>query len=148
MAVERAASSCQTVNTPSTPNIWMANEAAKRMLEAGGLEAMDALVRKHAAILWDWADRADYLEPYVTDETYRSQLTVTLRVDDGIDAADISKALKATGKPCLQDGIKKYSAVKGNLIRIGCFPFIDFKGTEQFEKLTRTVDYIVQQLRK
>ncbi len=148
MAIDRALSKGQTVNTPSTVNIWMANESAKRMLDAGGLEAMDELVKKHAKVLWDWVDSSDYLEPYVDDENFRSQVTIALKVDEAVDAADISKALAATGRPNLQDGIKKYSAVKGNVIRIGCFPFVDFNGSEQFEKLTQTVDFIVEQLKK
>jgi len=145
-AIDRVSSKSQTVNTPNTPAIWMANEATRIMLEAGGIEAMDALVKRHADLIWKWAERSDYLEPYVDDERFRSDITITLRVDESLDAADISKALAATGRPNLQDGIKKYSAVKGNVIRIGCFPFIDFEGTGEFEKLTDTVDYIVERL--
>lgn len=145
-AIDRAVSKCQTVNTPSTPSIWMANEAAKAMLDAGGLEAMDSLVQRHARVIWEWAERSDYLSPFVADEQFRSDITITLEIDGAIDAADISRALAATGRPNLQDGVKKYSAVKGNLIRIACFPFVDFGGTEQFEKLTRTVDYIAERL--
>ncbi|MFH1708464.1 MAG: aminotransferase class V-fold PLP-dependent enzyme [Planctomycetota bacterium] len=147
LAVDLARTKCQTVNTPSTPAIWMANEGAKLMLTAGGLEAMDKLVKRHAQVLWDWAAKCGYLKPYVADPKFRSNVTVTLTVDGSIDADAISKALKATGRPNLADGIKKYSSVKGNVIRIGCFPFIDFKGTEQFEKLTKAVDFIVKNLK-
>lgn len=147
-AVEKAQQKVQTVNTPSTINIWMFNEAAKWMNEHCGLKAMDALCRQHANYLLKWATKTDWLKPLIADEQYRSYTTLTLEISDpNIDAAEISKALKATGLANLQDGIKKYSAVKQNSLRIACFPFVDVNGVEQYEKLTRAVDEIVKELR-
>ena len=147
-AVEKAQQKVQTVNTPSTTNIWMFNEAAKWMNENGGLKAMDALCRKHADYLLKWAAQTDWLKPLITADAYRSYTTLTLEITDPkIDATEISKALKATGLANLQDGIKKYSAVKQNSLRIACFPFVDVNGVEQYEKLTHAVDEIVKDLR-
>ncbi len=147
-AVEKAQEKVQTVNTPSTTNIWMFNEACKWMNDNGGLKAMDALCRAHCDYLLKWAAGTDWLRPLIQDPAHRSYTTLTLEVTDPkIDAADISKALKATGLPNLQDGIKKYSAVKQNSLRIACFPFVDINGVKQYEKLTRAVDEIVRQLR-
>ena len=147
-AVEKAQTKVQTVNTPSTTNLWMFNEAAKWMNEHGGLKAMDALCRAHADYLLKWAASTDWLRPLIKDEKNRSYTTLTLEVTDPkIDATEISKALKATGLPNLQDGIKKYSSIKQNSLRIACFPFVDINGTEQYEKLTRAVDEIVKALR-
>ncbi|MFH1761369.1 MAG: aminotransferase class V-fold PLP-dependent enzyme [bacterium] len=145
--IMRAVEKHQTLNTPSNTNIWMANEAAKWMLENGGLDAMDSLVKSHAQILFKWVDRTGWLDYYVKDTEFRSNLTPTFKVDESvIDAAEISKALASTGISCLKDGIKKYGSMKGNLIRIACFPFVDAEGTGEFEKLTKAVDYIVEQL--
>ena len=147
-AVEKAQSKVQTVNTPSTTNIWMFNQAAKWMNENGGIKAMDALCRQHADYLLKWAAGTDWLRPLVQPAENRSYTTLTLEITDPkIDAAEISKALKATGLPNLQDGIKKYSAVKQNSLRIACFPFVDIHGIEQYEKLTHAVDLIVKELR-
>lgn len=147
-AVEKAQSKCQTVNTPCTTNIWMFNEACKWMNENGGLPAMETLCRKHYDYLIQWAAGTDWLRPLIQDAAHRSYTTLTLEITDPrIDAADISKALQATGLPNLQDGIKKYSAVTQNSLRIACFPFVDVNGTEQYEKLTRAVDAIVADLR-
>ena len=147
-AVEKAQSKTQTLNTPSTTNIWMFNQACKWMLDNGGLAAMDALCRQHYDYLLQWARHTDWLQPMVADEDFRSYTTLTLQITDpALDAADISKALQATGAPNLQDGIKKYSAVKTNSVRIACFPFVDITGTAQYEKLTRAVDAIVADLR-
>ena len=148
-AVEKAQTKVQTVNTPSTTNLWMFNEAAKWMNENGGLAAMDKLCRQHADYLLKWAATTDWLKPLIQQAENRSYTTLTLAITDpAIDAAEISKALKATGLPNLQDGIKKYSAVKQNSLRIACFPFVDIHGTEQYEKLTHAVDLIVKQLRE
>jgi len=147
-AIKRAQEKAQTLNTPSTINIWMFNEAAKWMLENGGLPAMEAMCRKHAKYVLDFAAKTDYLKPLIKEEDYRSFTTLTLEVTDAkIKDADISAALKATGLPNLADGIKKYSSVKANSLRIGCFPFVDIYGTEQFEKLMHAVDLIVKDLR-
>lgn len=148
-AVKKAQEKYQTVNTPSTTNIWMFNEACKWMNDNGGLKAMDALCRKHAQYMLDFAAKTDYLAPLVQDENYRSYTTLTLEVTDPkIKDADISAALKSTGLPNLADGIKKYSSTKQNSLRVGCFPFIDIHGTEQYEKLCKAVDFIVAELRK
>ncbi len=148
-AVKKAQEKCQTVNTPSTTNIWMFNEACKWMNENGGLKAMDALCRQHAQFLLDWAAKTDYLAPLIKDEAHRSYTTLTLEVTDpNLKDADISAALKATGLANLADGIKKYSSVKQNSLRIACFPFVDINGTKEYEKLTAAVDEIVRQLRQ
>ena len=147
-AIERAQTKCQTLNTPSTINIWMFNEACKWMLAHGGLPAMDALCRKHAQYLWDFAAKTDYLAPLIKEPENRSYTTVTLAVTDpAIKDADISAALKASGLPNLADGIKKYNSVKQNSVRIACFPFVDINGTEEYEKLMNAVDLIVKDLR-
>lgn len=147
-AVKKAQEKAQTVNTPSTTNIWMFNEACKWMNDNGGVKAMDALCRKHYDYLIKWAESTDWLKPLIKNEPNRSYTTLTLEITDPkIDAAEINKALKATGLPNLQDGIKKYSSVKQNSLRIACFPFVDIHGTAQYEKLTKAVDAIVKDLR-
>ena len=147
-AITKAQEKCQTVNTPSTTNIWMFNEACKWMNANGGLKAMDALCRRHAQFLLDWAKKTDYLAPLIEDEKLRSYTTLTLEVTDpAIKDADISAALKATGRANLADGIKKYSSVKQNSLRIACFPFVDIHGTGEYKKLADTVDDIVRQLK-
>ena len=109
---------------------------------------MDGLCRQHAQAVLDFARQSDYLAPLIKDEKFRSYTTLTLEVTDpSIKDADISAALKATGLANLADGVKKYSSVKQNSLRIGCFPFVDINGTEQFEKLLKCIDLIVKDLR-
>ncbi len=145
----RHAQAAQTANTPCTTNIWLCNEACKWMLENGGLKAMETLCKRHAARLLEWAAQTDYLAPLVKDERFRSFTTLTLEVTDPqLKDSSISDALINTGLPNLADGLKKYSSVKQNSLRISCFPFVDVNGVEQYDKLAAAVDEIVRQLRK
>ncbi len=139
----------QTLNTPSTTNIWLANETCKWIKSIGGIEAADKLCRKHAEFLFNFAKSTDYLAPLIDDEAYRSYMTVTLKITDpALVGADINKAVQTCGADNMKDGINKYSSVKENSLRIACFPFVDVNGTAEFDKLTKMVDFIVKEMRK
>ncbi len=137
----------QTLNTPSTINIWMANEACKWMLAHGGIEAMDKLCRQHADYLVNWAQQSPYFKPLIADEKYRSYTTLTLALTHPqLTGAHIAQALLETGRPNLADGLKKYRTVAQESIRVACFPFVDTDGVEQYQKLTALLDEIARQL--
>ncbi|MDR1683873.1 MAG: aminotransferase class V-fold PLP-dependent enzyme, partial [Elusimicrobiota bacterium] len=138
----------QTLNTPSTVNIWMTNEAAKRMLAKGGIKEMDRMCRANAKVLFDFCKTTDYLEPMINPEENRSYVTVTLRIKDkNIIDSELNDAVKKSGKECLKDGIGKYGSYKENSLRISCFPFTDWNGTQNHELLCKLIDYIVKELR-
>lgn len=147
-AVEKAAI-FQTVNTPNTTAIWVFYQACRWMLANGGLSAMDKLCRQHADFLFNWAAKTDFIKPFVADQRFRSYTTPTFQLTDPhlCDEA-INAALAATGKPNLQDGIRRFSTAPKNTLRIACFPFIDTTGVEEYKKLTAAIDEIVRQLRK
>ncbi len=137
----------QTLNTPSTINIWMANEACKWMLGRGGIFAMDTLCRQHADSLVNWAQKSPYFKPLISDEKYRSYTTMTLAITHPhVTGAQIARALLETGKPNLADGLKKYRTVAAESIRVACFPFVDPDGIEQYKKLTAVLDEIARQV--
>lgn len=139
----------QTLNTPSTINIWMLNEGVKYMLKHGGLKEMEKLTRSHAKVLLDYAKKSNWLKPIIEDPAYRSPETLTLKItDDKIKDTLVNKALAQTKKINLADGIKKFSSIEENSLRIACFPFIDTKGTKEFVKLTKTLDFIAKHLDK
>ena len=137
----------QTLNTPSTINIWMANEAAKWMLANGGISAMEKLCRTHADYLVNWANNSPYFAPLITDDKYRSFTTLTLAITNPqITGEQIAEILRSTDKQNLMDGLKKYRTIGQNSLRIACFPFVDTDGVEQYKKLTAMLDKIAQRL--
>ncbi|MBP5429987.1 MAG: aminotransferase class V-fold PLP-dependent enzyme [Elusimicrobiaceae bacterium] len=139
----------QTLNTPSTINIWMANEACKWMLAHGGLETMDKLCRQHADYLVRWAEHSPYFKPLISDEKYRSFTTLTLATTHpAVTGEKIAKALRETGRQNLADGLKKYRTVAQDSIRVACFPFVDTQGVEQYKKLTALLDELARQFSK
>lgn len=139
----------QTLNTPSTINLWMANEAAKFMLQNGGISAMENLCKQHADFLTAWAEKTTWCKPLVQDARYRSFTSYTLQITDPqIKDFQINEALQKTGLENLQDGLKKYRTIEENSLRIACFPFVDVNGVEEYKKLTAALDEIVRQLKK
>ena len=139
----------QTLNTPSTINIWMLNQALKYMLKHGGLKKMEALTKAHAKVLLDYAKKSNWVKPLVEKPEFCSYTSLTLKItNEKIKDTLINKALKQTKKLNLIDGVKKFSSVEENSLRIACFPFIDPKGTKEFIKLAKTLDYIAKHLDK
>lgn len=139
----------QPFNTPCNTTIWAIGKACAYMLKRGGLKSMQELTIKHAKTVLDYAKKSRWLKPLIEEEKYRSFTTLTLKIaDPDIKDAQINKALAATKRANLIDGIEKYSSVKENSLRIGCFPFIDAKGCAQFKKLCRTLDFIYKELKK
>ena len=148
-AVEKAQKYCQTFNTPNTTNIWLLHQACQWMNENGGLPAMENLCRRHAQHMIDGAQKTDWIKPMIADEAYRSFTTLTLQITDpSISAEAINAALRETGAPNLQDGLKRYTGAPTNSLRVACFPFVDINGTEQYQKLTDLLDEIVRQIRR
>lgn len=138
----------QTLNTPSTINIWMANEGAKFMLAHGGIREMEKHCRQHAEHLVAWAEKTDWIRPLIAQKEYRSFTTLTLEITHcAIQDTSLNEALAATGLKNLQDGLKKYRTVEKNSLRVACFPFVDINGVEEYKKLTATLDEIARQLK-
>ena len=139
----------QTLNTPCNTAIWAIGKACEYMLRRGGIKNMEKLAKAHADIMLAYAERSAWLEPLITDAKYRSYTTLTLKITDkDIRDRQINRALARSKAPNLIDGIEKYSSIKENSLRIGCFPFVDPGGTRQFEKLCLTLDFIYKELKK
>ncbi len=137
----------QTLNTPSTINIWMANEACKWMLAHGGISEMETLCKRHADFLVNWAQKSPYFKPLIQDGAHRSFTTLTLAITTPqVTGEQIATILLNTGKQNLADGLKKYRTIPQESLRIACFPFVDTDGVEQYKKLTAMLDKIAQRL--
>jgi phosphoserine aminotransferase len=135
LALESAAKN-QTYNTPSVATLFLLAEQIDWMLGRGGLAFATARTAQSAAILYTWAEKAAYADPFVADPAQRSHVVGTIDVTDGLSAADIAACLRANG---IVD-TESYRKLGRNQLRIGMFPAVD---PADVEALTACIDYLV-----
>lgn len=138
-AIENSAQD-QTYNTPALATIVMMAEQIDWFNANGGLAWTTARTAESSGHLYAWADAAEFATPYVVDPSKRSGVVATINFDDSIDAALISKALRANG---IVD-TEPYRKLGKNQLRISVFPAVDPADVRQ---LTKCIDWVVAQLR-
>ncbi len=129
----------QTYNTPAVATLFLMAEQLDWMNGLGGLARMVERTRASSGALYDWAERTSYTTPYVTDPEHRSLVIATINFDDGVDAAEVAKVLRANG---IVD-TEPYRKLGQNQLRIGTYPAVD---PADVEALTRCVDHVVSAL--
>jgi phosphoserine aminotransferase len=135
VAVENAARD-QTYNTPAVTTLFLLAEQVEWMLGQGGLEWTTARTARSAAILYTWAEKAAYADPFVADPAQRSPVVGTIDLADGLSADAVSASLRANG---IVD-TESYRKLGRNQLRIGMFPAVD---PADVEALTACIDYVV-----
>jgi len=130
----------QTYNTPSLATLFLMAEQTDWINSQGGLEWSVARTTDSSNRLYTWAEKSDYATPYVTDPDARSLVIGTIDLDDSIDAAAVAKTLRANG---IVD-TEPYRKLGRNQLRVAMFPAVD---PDDVEKLTQSIDYIVDKLR-
>ena len=96
IALENAARD-QTYNTPAVATLFLLADQIEWMLGHGGLAWATARTAQSAAILYTWAEKAAYADPFVADPAQRSQVVGTIDVIGGVSADDIAASLRANG---------------------------------------------------
>jgi phosphoserine aminotransferase len=109
------------------------------MLSRGGLSWATARTAQSAAILYTWAEKAAYADPFVADPAQRSQVVGTIDVVGGVSADDIAAALRTNG---IVD-TESYRKLGRNQLRIGMFPGVD---PADIESLTVCIDYVAERI--
>jgi phosphoserine aminotransferase len=126
----------QTYNTPAVATLFLLAEQVEWMLGQGGLEWTTARTARSAAILYTWAEKAAYANPFVADPAQRSQVVGTIDLADGVSADAVAATLRANG---IVD-TESYRKLGRNQLRIGMFPAVD---PADVEALTACIDYVV-----
>lgn len=129
----------QTYNTPAVATLFLMAEQLDWMIAAGGLEAMASRTDASAAVLYDWAERASYAAPFVTDPAHRSSVVATVELDAAIDKDRLMAELRANGIVDLD----AYRGVGRNQLRIAVYPAVE---PGDVEALTRCIDWVVERL--
>jgi phosphoserine aminotransferase len=138
IALENSAKD-QTYNTPAVTTLFLLADQIEWMLDHGGLSWTTARTARSAAILYTWAEKASYADPFVADPAQRSQVVGTIDVTNGLSADDIAACLRANG---IAD-TESYRKLGRNQLRIGMFPAID---PADVEALTACIDYVAERL--
>jgi len=138
IAAENAASD-QTYNTPAIATLFLLADQIEWILSRGGLSWATARTAQSAAILYTWAEKAAYADPFVADPAQRSQVVATIDVLGGVSADDIAASLRANG---IVD-TESYRKLGRNQLRIGMFPGID---PADVEALTVCIDYVAERV--
>ena len=141
IALENSAKD-QTYNTPAVATLFLLAEQIEWMLAQGGLSWTTGRTARSSAILYNWAERSDYVTPFVTDPAQRSQVVGTIDISPqvgGLSADEIAATLRANG---IVD-TDSYRKLGRNQLRIAMFPAID---PADIEALTTCIDYVAQRL--
>jgi phosphoserine aminotransferase len=129
----------QTYNTPALATIFLAAEQTDWMNAQGGLAWAAKRTAESATVVYGWAERADFANPFVADPALRSNVVATIDFADGVDAAAIAKVLRANG---IVD-TEPYRKLGRNQLRIALYPAVE---PADVEALTASIDHVVERL--
>jgi phosphoserine aminotransferase len=138
IALENSAKD-QTYNTPAVVTLFLLAEQIDWMLGHGGLSWTTARTARSAAILYTWAEKAAFADPFVADPAQRSQVVGTIDITGGLSADDMAAVLRANG---IVD-TESYRKLGRNQLRIGMFPSVD---PADIEALTACIDYVAERI--
>ena len=129
----------QTYNTPALATLFMVTSQTEWFNEQGGLDWVVGRCAESAEILYGWADASEFARPFVSDPGDRSRTVATIDFDDSVDAATLSKVLRANG---IVD-TESYRKLGRNQLRIAMFPAVE---PDDLATLTRAIDWVVERL--
>jgi phosphoserine aminotransferase len=129
----------QTYNTPSVSTLVLLAEQIDWMLSRGGMTWCRQQSDRSAKILYEWAERSAFAEPFVSDPAMRSPVVGTIDFSDEISADAVAGVLRDNG---IVD-TDAYRKLGRNQLRIGMFPAVD---PDDVAALTVCVDYVVERL--
>jgi phosphoserine aminotransferase len=129
----------QTYNTPALATIFMMAEQVDWFNANGGLDWCTARTAESSGVLYEWAELSPIATPFVADAADRSNVVVTIDIDDAIDATAITSALRANGVV----DTEPYRKLGRNQLRIAVFPAVE---PDDVRALTGCLDYVISQL--
>jgi phosphoserine aminotransferase len=105
----------------------------------GGLPWATARTADSASRLYTWAEKSEYTTPFVADPAQRSQVIGVIDLDDSVNAAEVTQALRANG---IVD-TDPYRKLGRNQLRIAMYASID---PSDVDALTACIDYVCERL--
>jgi phosphoserine aminotransferase len=127
----------QTLNTPALATLLMLENQVEWINTNGGLAWADARTRESSRVLYDWAEASSFATPFVQNPDHRSQVVVTIDLDESVDALAVSAVLRENG---IVD-TDSYRKLGRNQLRMATFTAIDVADVRQ---LIASIDYVVE----
>jgi phosphoserine aminotransferase len=129
----------QTYNTPALATVFLAVQQVEWINDNGGLNWAAGRCDQSAGTIYGWAAASSYATPFVADEAQRSHVVATIDLDESVDAAMVSKVLRANDVV----DTEAYRKLGRNQIRVALFPAID---PADVASLTACIDHVVERL--
>ena len=130
----------QTYSTPALATLFLFLHQVEWINGQGGLAWAAARCDASAEVVYGWAEESPYATPFVSEPAQRSRTVATVDLDETIDAATVSRVLRANG---IVD-TESYRKLGRNQLRVGMFPAIE---PEDLATLTRAIDHIAERIR-
>jgi len=127
----------QTYNTPALATIYLLNEQVK-LLNSLGQSKVAALAQAKAELVYGWAEKKNYLSPFVQNKHHRSTAVATIDVDDKFKVDDLTAMLRKQNVAIDIDGYRKLGR---NQLRIALFHNIKH---DDLEKLTQVISHVLE----
>jgi phosphoserine aminotransferase len=129
----------QTYNTPALATVFLMAEQVDWMNEQGGLDWCVSRTTDSSSRLYGWADKSPYASPFVAEPSKRSLVVGTIDLADSVDAAAVTRVLRAHGVV----DTEPYRKLGRNQLRVAMFPAVE---PSDVEALTACVDHVVERL--
>lgn len=130
----------QTLNTPAVATLQLMAHQIEVLNAVGGLATVASDCAKKAGMVYEWADKRDWAQPFVADPASRSDVVCTVDLDESLPVDELTGQLRAHGVV----DIDPYRKLGRNQVRIATFPAIDAADTEA---LLACIDYVAERLR-
>jgi phosphoserine aminotransferase len=129
----------QTYNTPALATLFLMVEQLEWMQDNGGLAWASARCARSAEIVYGWAEAHPLATPFVAVPAQRSAVVATIDLDRDVDAAALTRVLRANG---IVD-TEPYRKLGRNQLRIALYPAIE---PDDVAALTRSIDFAIDAL--
>ena len=129
----------QTLNTPAVSTLVLLAAQLDWLLDQGGLAWAGERTARSADILYSWAEKSEFAEPFVADPAMRSPVVGTIDFAAEVSADAVAGVLRENG---IVD-TESYRRLGRNQLRIGTFPAVD---PQDVAALTGCIEYVVERL--
>jgi phosphoserine aminotransferase len=137
-AIDRSAKD-QTYNTPAVATLFLLAEQLDWFNAQGGLRWSVDRTTESSTLLYGWAEKTPWTDPYVSDPADRSLVIGTIDFDESVDAAAVASVLRTNG---IVD-VEPYRKLGRNQLRIAMFPAVD---PADVQALTGCIEHVVERL--